>query len=473
MANYYTSSNLLRIKRKGSDVWQGVLKYNADNPDYVEDTRAEGQRRKYIGRRLNTEYVEDGRTPNQRSKHIVKSVRKVLDARNKTEAKKALEAWHAQMEIEHAAPDAGLSTYEYVGRYIEARRRRSMGKSKSLEASTLDNYERTRRYFKQGGAYAIAAIPLRDLTPRQVEAWETELLASGLSGTTVLRAHRLLKQVCKQAVETDELEKSPVRGFEAPARSTGRPNALDATGNAKAMLALNSAEPGPMIVAAQIALYLGMRRGEICALTWGNVDLEGVAWPDADRKQWGIKKLRVAQAFGESAEGAYLKQPKTKAGARILTLEGGIVEILEKRRAAMWQEWSAAMAQANIMPAEALFNELYVVGSCDGTPCNPGALTKEWAAFARKEKLIGTEGRVVTLHDLRHSNATNAITHGADPASVAANLGHAQVSTTLNMYVSRDAAAQREANRLVAQTLDAARMGEVLPFTPRATGTDN
>ena len=475
MADYYTSANLLKAKRKGRDgkvytVWQGVLKYQAENPEYIEDTRKPEQRRKSFGTKPNPDYVEDTRTPTQRRRTITKQIRKVFDpeiAGNKSSAYTELVKWRAQMEKEHAAPDASMTVASYVKQYIETRARAGM------EQSTAFAYTKTARYFERGGAHAIGGIPLRELTPRQVEAWETELLASGLSGTTVLRAHRLLKQVCKSAVDKDELSKSPVRGFKAPSRSTGRPNALDSEGHAKAMLVLGSMEDEPVVIAAELALYLGLRRGEICALTWGNVDLEGVAWQDADRKQWGAKKVRVMQSFGEAKGGGYLKTPKTSAGTRIVTLEGGIVDVLNRRRAAMWDEWSEAMRRANIVPTERAFNSLYVIGRCNGSNYPLNTLSREWAALARKYDLRGTEGRHVTMHDLRHSAATHAITRGVDVSSVAANLGHAQVSTTLNMYVSRDAEAQREANRIVAQALDAARQGEVLPFSPRPTGTDN
>ena len=63
------------------------------------------------------------------------------------------------------------------------------------------------------------------------------------------------------------------------------------------------------------------------------------------------------------------------------------------------------------------------------------------------------------------------MTGGGDVSSISANLGHAQVSTTLNMYTSRDTAAQRETNRLVSAELDGARLAEVLPFG--RTGTED
>ena len=121
MADYYTSTGLLKAKRKGRDAWQGVLKYAAPNPAYIEDPRAPEQRRKSYGQTPNPDYVADPRKPEQRNKTIVKQVRKVFDpdaVKTKSQAMAALSAWHAQMELEHGTPDANLTVNEYVSRYI-------------------------------------------------------------------------------------------------------------------------------------------------------------------------------------------------------------------------------------------------------------------------------------------------------------------------------------------------------------------
>jgi integrase len=64
------------------------------------------------------------------------------------------------------------------------------------------------------------------------------------------------------------------------------------------------------------------------------------------------------------------------------------------------------------------------------------------------------------------------ITRGVDVSTVADVLGHEQISTTLNMYTSKDGAAKRRAAMVAASDLDAARAGDVLPFMPTKTGTE-
>ena len=478
MANYYTSAHLLETKTKGGRRFQGVLKHQEPNPAYVPDTRAKNQQRKAFGKRMNPDYVEDVRTPIQRKRTISKTDRRVFDTeaarailndptaeapRTKSGATRLLNAWREQMEAEHAAPDAGRTVAEYVAEYIGMRERQG-----KVERSTLLDYRRTAKRLEYGGAAAIGGTIMRELTPRQVQAWEAALAEQGLSGTTCLKAHRLLKQVCKYAVEIDDLPKSPVRGFDAPSRSTGKPNALDAAGRKKAMYALANMEPSPVTIAAELALYTGMRRGEICALTWADVDTEGVEWHDTDERG---PKLRVTHSFGDAEGGSYLKTPKTEKGRRVIPLGGGIVDTLKVRRAQMWAEWAEAMREAGHEPTPATFSTLYVIGWTDGENYDPDTLTKRWRSLAERLGLVGTEGRTPTLHDLRHSAATMLITRGVDVSTVADVLGHEQVSTTLNMYTSNDSAAKRRAAMVAASDLDAARAGDVLPFMP-STGTE-
>jgi len=484
MATFYTSSTVLKGKRKGRDVWQGVLKYQAPNPEYVPDPRAENERRKSFGKRENPDYVPDPREPRQRKSTITKQVRKVFDSstvRTKSQATDALAKWRAQMEEEHAAPDANLTVNDYVERYISMLEKlyepEKTGTSEhvGISPTTAHDYRGTMRYFKRGKA--IDAIPMRDLTMKRIQDWELSLIDSGLAGTTVAKAHRLLWSVCEHATASDDLRKNPARGVKTPSRTSGkRPNALDAEGRAKVMQQLDAAAPTQLTTAARLALYLGMRRGEVCGLTWGNVDLDGVTWYDEKGNEVPEHgpKLRIIQSIGQAQGGTYTKPPKSTAGKRVLALKGGILAYLKDRRADMWAEWCTRMNAAGIVPSDATFNALYVCGHIDGSYYNPTVLTHEWSGFARQFDLRGTEGRLVTFHGLRDTFATAAYSRNEPIGTIANALGHQDPALTARRYASgRDSAAQAAVNETVANDLDTARLGEVLPFRPRRTGTDN
>lgn len=467
---HYTSTTLRRLPSK---MWCGVLQYQVANPDYVEDERSPQQRRKSFGKKPNPNYVEDTRTPKQRRKTVTRQITKTFgpDVKTQSQARMALAEWHAEQEALVGSPDPTVTVHAYVERYITVLENLydpDSGESDGITPTTATDYRNTMRYFNRGNA--IGGRPLRALTVRIVEAWEHSLLSLGLSGTTVAKAHRLLYGACEYAVTHDDLQRNPARGVKTPKRTNRkRPNALDAEGRAKAIQALNAVELTPLAVAAQLALYCGLRRGECCGLTWANVDLKGVAWAGCNEQG---PKIRIVQSIGEAKGGTYVKPPKSAAGDRVLALKGGIVDVLTKRREAMWQEWSAAMAAAGIDRTERAFNTLYVCGGADGSYLTPAVLTHEWTSFARQHGLRGTEGANVTFHGLRDSYATNAHSRGEEIGTIANNLGHSDPALTLRRYASgRDSAAQAAANETVANDLDAARAGNVLPFVPR-TGTE-
>ena len=85
-------------------------------------------------------------------------------------------------------------------------------------------------------------------------------------------------------------------------------------------------------------------------------------------------------------------------------------------------------------------------------PWRPGYAT---LAFGRLRDELGLEG--VRLHDLRHFNATNLLANGTDIRTVSGRLGHADASTTLNIYAHFVERADQEAASLVGSLLDASR----------------
>ena len=117
----------------------------------------------------------------------------------------------------------------------------------------------------------LGAKRLRDLRPRDIENWHTTLRET-VEPRTVGHAHRVLSKALKDA-------KLP---------------------------------PGPIYAPAMIALFTGMRLGEVLALRWGRVDIEG-------------KKLTVEEALEETSQGLRFKAPKSRAGRRTITLPDVLV----------------------------------------------------------------------------------------------------------------------------------------------------
>ena len=159
-----------------------------------------------------------------------------------------------------------------------------------------------------------------------------------------------------------------------------------------------------------VALFTGLRRGELLALRWINVDL--------DRKI-----IAVREALQETSDGVAVKDTtKTKAGRRDVTLPGVVVSALrDVRRQQLEERIALGLGK---MPDDA-----FVFPARHGRPSRPTNLSSGWAAVA---KTIGLPG--ITWHALRHTHASMLIDAGIDVVKVSKRLGHADPSVTLRVY---------------------------------------
>jgi integrase len=238
-------------------------------------------------------------------------------------------------------------------------------------------------------------------------------------------------------------------GKDIPKIPTREPNVLDAEQIALLNSFLDAAKPTPTNLGVRLALHTGMREGEICGLKWRNVDLESGA-------------IKVRTVIGRDGGKTYVKEPKTERSKRDIPVSDSIIEALGNRRAEMARQCQEA--------AIAFSNDLYVLGRVDGSNLAPHALWQAWKAIAASLGLMGTQGRVPTFHDLRHTYATVAVDNGADPESVAHLLGHSKASMTLDVYATADKDAKILAAKKTSEALE--RKPKDARIIQLKTGTD-
>src|SRR5262245_25917925 len=148
----------------------------------------------------------------------------------------------------------------------------------------------------------LGAIKLQKLKPETLRQWHSALLDSGLSARTVAHAHRLLRLIFRYAVKSGTLSRN-IAAVEAAPKVEDREVEILSPDAIKAVLeALQGHRLHPIV---SLALATGMRRGELCGLQWGDVDLDKAT-------------LRVERSVEETRAGLRLKPPKTKRGRRSL-----------------------------------------------------------------------------------------------------------------------------------------------------------
>lgn len=414
------------------------------------------------------------------------------NATGKRKAEKAVSDWRKQIvrdvkRVAGMSKDPTSTVRACVEHYID--QKLAIGK---IRESTATYY---RNAAKRIYRYPMADMPLINLGTNEVQAWVNDLVKT-LSGKSVKASFDLLDAVCKYYLGYDN---NPCRrdrgGVELPQLSHnskkrgGRPNALPFDGVAKMNTLLDKREQSydgidQMAVAARLALHTGMRAGEVCGLRWRDVDLRSktihvrraiqrAEIPMTDEDDMPIRdgKGNIKTAYTEFED-----EPKSDSSGRDIPLDSEIVSMLSAHRARVRTLVADLLPESEgrqdlaVRPDVA---DLYVVGGPDGSFLSPYLLGKRWGKFSRSRGLLGTEGRAVTFHDLRHTAATRMLAAGIDVATVSHILGHAEVSVTLNRYTTSDERTKREAVNAMADvfSMRAPEGGSgVIPFR---TGTDN
>jgi integrase len=168
-----------------------------------------------------------------------------------------------------------------------------------------------------------------------------------------------------------------------------------------------------------LALTTGMRRGEVLALRWRAVDLEG-----------GI--VRVVESLEQTKAGLRFKAPKSDK-ARAVTLPGFAIDELRRLR----REQAEELLSLGVRQDGATL----LCSRGDGQPMQPRSLTHEFT------RLVGRiEGLPrIRFHDLRHSHATQLLLAGVHPKVAQERLGHSTIAITLDLYSHVSATMQQDA----------------------------
>lgn len=261
-------------------------------------------------------------------------------------------------------------------------------------AETVDRYVRP----------AIGRFPLAKLEPEHVARMLADLSARGdLSPTTVRYAHAILRIALGRALRSGRVHRNVATLVDPPAKTRREPTPLNAEQVRSLLDATAGDRLGPLWA---IAVTSGLRQGELLALRWPDVDLEGAT-------------LAVRQTLARGTHD--LSEPKTERARRTLRLGGEALWALREQRRLQLEERLAAGARWR--------DGGYVFASGIGTPLDARNVTRALAAALERAGLPHQR-----FHDLRHAYATLLLEHGEELAVVSRTLGHADLSTTPDVY---------------------------------------
>lgn len=323
-------------------------------------------------------------------------------------AARALEArLKAEQTLRPPLAITGLTVAEYARgwlRRVDVRRRTLAGYRQQVEGAIIP---------------VLGDIPLHRLTTADVERFRAAI--ANRSPRTQHHLHTRLNQLCRDAVRRGALQRNPCDAVPPPRVPQRELSALSGNTAAHLMAALPDDARGLLI---GLALLTGMRRSELLGLQWADIDLAAGA-------------LTVQRSVHHlPGRGVVVEPPKRTSSRRRLALPVEAVALLRRHQhaAGPWVFGGAA-------------------------PVNPDLLGATANRWLKKHHDI-------TLHGLRHTQATLLIAAGVSVKVVSERLGHASTAITLDLYTHT----APEQDRAAADTVSGLLGGKSSPsVTPGVT----
>jgi integrase len=259
---------------------------------------------------------------------------------------------------------------------------------------------------------ALGAVQLTKLRPEHISGMYSKALEGGrrdgkggLSPRTVHQLHTMLKQALAQACIWRAIPYNPTGLVRPPQVRRKEMKTIDTETTARM---LDAARQTSIYVPVLLGVLCGLRRGEICALRWRNVDL--------DAGQLAIVASRSRGEHGRPVE----RGTKTDKG-RLVALP--VLAVTELRRHRTRQ------AEQLLRLGVALTDDHHVYAKLDGEAGHPTFLTRQFKQFMADHKLPR-----IRFHDLRHSHATHLLAAGVHPKIAQERLGHSSIAVTMDTY---------------------------------------
>jgi integrase len=228
----------------------------------------------------------------------------------------------------------------------------------------------------------------------------------GLSAKTIRLVHGILYQSLEAAVRRRRIAYNVCRDVALPRVERQEMLTLSAE---QAQWLLVTAKGHRLEALLTLALTTGMRRGELLALQWKDID-------------WKGGSLQVRRSMNRYAgQGFKVSEPKTKQSRRKITLPVFVLEVLKEHRTRQLEE--------RLQAGPAWEDHGLVFGNAYGNFLNPSHLGTDFHILLKKAKLP-----MIRFHDLRHTAASLLLKMNVSPKMVQEILGHSDIGMTLGIY---------------------------------------
>ena len=307
--------------------------------------------------------------------------------------------------------ELGQGTYvppsdKILATYAEEVMERRQVTGKGLKPTTAATY--ARYVAKDIVPSHLGGMKLTEIRRSHVNAWVADLTKAGRGAVTVRRALATLRMIFSTAVKDEIIPANPAIMVDKPAVADHGERHWEPEHVAAFIERCGHHRLGPLF---ELAIFTGLRRGEITGLHWSDVDLLA--------RTITVRHNRV------SVDGRVQEQTtKTRAGRRSVPLSDAAVAALLS-----WQLHQTGEQEA---AQEAWQGDGHVFTMEDGRPLDPAYITR----LFQKIRTDGEPLPALSFHGLRHSAASLMLAGGADIAVVSKLLGHASIAITADVYAS-------------------------------------
>lgn len=278
----------------------------------------------------------------------------------------------------------------------------------NIRISTYVKYKKSIKYI----VVELGDVWLQKLTPEQVRRFYTKMGKEkskgglGLSSKTINNTHGVLHLALKNAVRWNYVSKN-VCDLVTPPRIVSRegtPLTLE-----QARKFLDGVKEHRLEALLTMAIVTGMRRGELLALRWSNINFE-------------INTALVLHTVDYIPHYGYVEtEPKTKAGRRAISLPSFLIDMLKLHK--------DGVLERQHKQGDKWENRDLVFPDLKGGYSNPGYLLRVF------NKLLVKAGVPhMHFHDLRHSAATILLAMGVNMKVIQELMGHSDIAITLRLY---------------------------------------
>lgn len=272
-----------------------------------------------------------------------------------------------------------------------------------IRQSTYDNYL---LWIKNHIIPALGHIELSKLTTDDIQKLYTDLIAKKMSPASIQKIHQIIHSSLEKAVEKKVLIYNPSKATVRPSVEKLEAKAMTVEEMDRFIELINK-EDIRWKAAFLVLLGTGLRIGELLALTWDDIDFKECM-------------INVNKSLSRTNKGLIVEATKTIKSNRVVPVPKATMKALEELKE------SRKIISIN----KKIDGKSLVFQTKNGTYIIPRNFQRKFYSLRKKAKVSDE----ISVHGLRHTFATRLLEAGEDMRIIMELLGHAEISTTANIY---------------------------------------